>query len=164
MTEEIKGKVYPDGAYKEYEAAAAITPGEGIEISGVDNGNLQVQPVSSVEPTGASARFALAQRAPPRAVGGDTSPVDQDYNSGDNVQAFVFDSGEEVENAFLAAGGDLGTGSEANVSVGDKLAFNDDGTLKEATTAGAEVAVALEAIDNSGASAGNPVRIAVEVL
>jgi hypothetical protein len=164
MTEEVQGKTYPDGVYKEYEAAGTITPGEGIEISGIDSGNLQVQPVSSVEPTGASARFAVEQSRPPRAEPGDTSPIDQDYESGENVEARVFDSGEEVENALLAAGGDLGTSSEADVSVGDKLAFNDDGTLKEATTAGAEVAVALEANNNSGASAGNPVRIRVEVI
>ena len=76
----------------------------------------------------------------------------------------VYRAGDTVKGALLAAGGDLSADSDANVSVGDTLGSNDDGALKATTTAGAGVAEANEALDNSGASAGDRVRIDVEVL
>lgn len=160
MTTEIAGKRYYDGAYKEGEKAATnITPGMGLEYD--SNGDLI--PVDSVEPTGATARFAVTPIVSDTT--GRSNPIDDDYTETDQVvHYFVFRPGDEVENALLASGADLATASEATVSPGTKLAFNDDGTLKEATTAGAEVAVALESVDNSTASAGDFARVNVEVL
>lgn len=160
MTTEIYGKKYYDGAYKEgTKAGTDITPGMGLEYD--SNGDLI--PVDSIEPTGASARFAIEPQVSDTT--GRTNPIDDDYTETDElVRFFVGRPGDEVENALLAAGSDLATASEATVAPGDKVAFNDDGTLKEATVAGAEVAVALESVDNSGASSGDFARVAVEVL
>lgn len=160
MTTEIAGKRYYDGAYKEANKAATdITPGMGVEYDA--NGDLI--PVDSIEPTGATARFAVTPIVSDTT--GRTNPIDDDYTETDEVVSyFNFRSGDELENALLAAGGDLTTASEATITTGDKLAFNDDGTLKEATVAGAEVAVALEDVDNSGAATGEFARINVEVL
>lgn len=160
MTTEIAGKLYHDGAYKEGEKAATdITPGMGLEYD--SNGDLI--PVDSVEPTGATARVAVTPIVSDTT--GRSNPIDDAYTETDQVvHYFNFRAGDELENALLAAGGDLATASEATVSPGDKLAFNDDGTLKEATVAGAEVAVALESVDNSGAASGDFARISVEVL
>lgn len=164
MTEQVIGKAYDDRTVKEAEATATITPGMGVEYTGqTSNGERGVQPVSSVEPVDTEVAFALAQTQPPRDESG--SILDMDYASGDYpVKLFYPHGGDEVENALLAAGADLATASEANISDGDLLAFNDDGTLKEATTSGAAVARANEAVDNSGASSGDHARISVEVL
>jgi len=160
MTTEVYGKRYYDGAYKEGKKAGTnVTPGMGV----VYDANGDLVPVGTVEPTGVPARFAIEPQVSDTT--GRTNPVDDDYTETDEiVRFFVGRPGDELENALLAAGGDLATASEANISVGDRLAFNDDGTLKEATVAGAEVAVALEAVDNSGASSGDFARIQVEVL
>lgn len=160
MTTEIAGKLYHDGAYKESEKAGTnITPGMGLEYDSNDD----LIPVDSVEPTGATARFAVTPIVSDTT--GRTNPIDDDYTETDEVvHYFNFRSGDELENALLAAGSDLATASEATVSPGTKLAFNDDGTLKEATTAGAEVAVARESVDNSGAASGDFARVHVEVL
>lgn len=160
MTTEVYGKRYYDGAYKEgIKAGTDITPGMGLEYD--SNGDLI--PVDSVEPTGASARFAIEPQVSDTT--GRTNPIDDDYTETDElVRFFVGRPGDEVEEALLASGADLATASEANITTGTKLAFNDDGTLKEATTAGAEVAVALEDVDNSGANSGSFARISVEVL
>lgn len=160
MTTEIYGKRYYDGAYKEGKKAATdITPGMGV----VYDSNGDLVPVGAVEPTGVSARFAIEPQVSDTT--GRTNPIDDDYAETDeNVRFFVGRPGDEVENALLASGSDLATASEATITTGDRLAFNDDGTLKEATVAGAEVAVALEDVDNSGAAAGEFARISVEVL
>lgn len=160
MTTEVYGKRYYDGAYKEgTKAGTDITPGMGV----IYDANGDLVPVDTVEPTGVSARFAIEPQVSDTT--GRTNPVDDDYTETDElVRFFVGRPGDEVENALLAAGSDLATASEANIGIGDRLAFNDDGTLKQATTAGAEVVVALEAVDNSGASSGDFARINVEVL
>lgn len=80
------------------------------------------------------------------------------------VEVRVYRSGDTVKGALLAAGGDLASASDATVGVGDTLGANDDGALKATSAAGAGVATANEALDNSGASAGDRVRIDVEVL
>jgi hypothetical protein len=165
MTEQVSGTIYRDAPYKEGEVAAgaSVTPGMGIEKTGPNpDGDPLVQPVSTVEPTGAQARFAREQRVPPR--GEDGSMLDQVYDAGNHIEFRVYRRGDIVENALLAAGGDLATTSEATVTVGDPLAFNDDGSLKLATVAGAEEAQAREDVDNSGAAAGDRARISVEVL
>lgn len=160
MTTSVQGKLYEDQAKKEgIKAGTDITPGMGLEYD--SNGDLI--PVDSIEPTGATARFAIEPQVSDTT--GRSNPVDDDYTETDEQVHYInFRSGDELDNALLAAGSDLATASEANITTGTKLAFNDDGTLKEATTAGAEVAVALEDVDNSGASSGSFARIEIEVL
>ena len=165
MTEQVTGTVYHESPYDEGEVAsgASVTPGMGIEMAGLNpDGDPLVQPVSTVEPTGAQSRFAREQRVPPR--GEDGSMLDQVYDAGNHIEFRIYRPGDTVENALLAAGGDLATASEATITVGDPLAFNDDGSLKLATVAGAEEAQAREDVDNSGAAAGDRARISVEVL
>lgn len=66
---------------------------------------------------------------------------------------------------FLAAGGDLATAADADISEGDILAEVDNGALADeaATTGGGARYRAIDTVDNSGAAAGvdNQVRIAV---
>jgi len=160
MTTSVQGKLYEDQAKKEeLKAGTDITPGMGLEY----DSNGDVIPVDSVEPTGATARFAIEPQVSDTT--GRSNPIDDDYTETDEVVHYInFRSGDEIDEALLASGADLATASEANITEGTKLAFNDDGTLKEATTAGAEVVVARESVDNSGASAGSFARINVEVL
>ena len=162
MTESIQGKQYEDAVYKEAQADGTITPGDILEYTGEDP--VTVGRVSSNEPTGQPLMIAME---PPVPTDASTDPIDETYNDGDLVVFRVLRSGDTADNAWLASGTDLATASEANISVGDFLApttgGNRDGLLKEATTAGAEVAVAREAKDNSG-GAGNNARIHVEAI
>lgn len=164
----VLGKDYDTSAHKEGHLAdsTTVTPGMGLEYAGATSeGEPIVQPVSTVEPTDAAPRFAAEAQHPPTGSGDRTSPIDVDYDTNDqNVEYIVARPGDELPNALLASGSDLATASEATVSPGTALAFNDDGSLKEATTAGAEVAVALESVDNSGAAAGEHARVAIEVI
>ena len=144
-----------EGSYKfeEFEAAATITPGQGVELASADT----VQPVSTAD--AAVYRIAREQRNPPR--NGTGSPVDQDYASGDHVETLTFRRGDEAR-IRLAAGTDLTTAANANVADGDELSWNSDGTLK---AGGANpVAVAREANDNSAAATGVNPLIVVEFL
>lgn len=165
MTEQVTGTTYPDAPYDEGVVAtgATVTPGMGIEVSGVNNdGDFIVQPVSTTGKTGAQARFAREQRLPPRSEEGPV--LEQPYEAGEGLEFRVYRRGDVVENALLAAGGDLATAAQATVTAGDALAFYSDGSLKISGTAGAEVAIARESVDNSGAAAGSHARLSVEVL
>lgn len=165
MTDQVTGTTHRDAPYSEGVVAsgATVTPGMGIEVAGVnDDGDFQLQPVSTTGKTGAQARFAREQRVPPRAESG--SILEQAYQAGEHIEFRVYRRGDVVENALLAAGGDLETASQATVTPGDALAFYSDGSLKISGTAGAEVAIAREAEDNSSASAGSHARLSVEVL
>jgi len=163
MTESIQGKQYEDVAHKEAQADGSVEPGRLLDYSGT--GPLTVEEYDTNEPTGATFRIAMEPLVPTDAS---TDPINETYNDGDHVQYRVGRSGDTFDNARLAAGGDLATASEANISAGDKLAITNEngetGVLKQATTSGAEVAIALEAVDNSSAAAGSVERIHVEVL
>lgn len=162
MTEEVLAKSYDTTPYKEYEASAAIEPGMVLRFSGTDSdGTPQVAPTDTVDETSPGTLVAREQRMPPRT--GTGSPREQAYASGDNVECYQLQKGDEAY-LLLAAGADLSSSSNANVAVTDKLGVNDDGTLKVTTTTGAEVFRPQEAVDNSGASAGENVFIRVEVL
>lgn len=67
--------------------------------------------------------------------------------------------------AILAAGADLNTSSNANISDGDRLVSAGDGTLRgfDGDDPDDVVGVAEESKDNSGASAGNTVLLDIEV-
>lgn len=162
---EIAGKTYGEPKYKEAEAGSDLTPGMILVQTGENSDGIPIyDSVSTVDQLGPQAQFARVPETPPQEDGTDTDPIDHTIPSGTLVEIEVFDSGEEVQNAFLAAGSDLTTAANANVSFGDRLGTNDDGSLKATTTAGAAVAVAREAVDNSGAAAGEFARINVEVL
>lgn len=162
MTEQVIAKSYDDGVYKEFEASAALDPGMVLEYTGENSqGDLQVGPVSSIEKTGAGHLVAREQRMPPRT--GSSDPRELSYASGENVEAYHLQPGEEAF-LLLAAGSDLASASDANISIDDRLGTNDDGTLKASTTAGAQQFVALEAVDNSGAASGEHAFIRVEAI
>lgn len=148
----IFAKLLGQGDYLEYTLAdgATITPGMGVEKTN-DSGTTKVQPVSTADAN--SVLVAREQRNPPKA--GTGSPVDQDYETaGTNVECRAGLQNEQFR-LRLAAGADLTTAANANVAEFDELGWNDDGTL----VGGGSNALyeALEAVDNSGASAGeNP--------
>lgn len=164
-TATIEGTSYGEPIYKEGEAASALTPGELLVQTGTNaSGEPQYDAVSTVDKIDPQAQFAQVPSTPPQRDGSTTDPVDQTISSGTLVEVRVFRAGDTVKGALLAAGADLSASADANVSPGDTLGSNDDGALKATTTAGAGVAVAREAVDNSGASANDRARILVEVL
>jgi len=164
-TATIEGKSYGEPIYREGEAGSDLTPGELLVRTGTNSAGEPIyDSVSTVDAVDPQAQFAQVSSTPPQRDGTDTDPVDQTIPSGTIVEVRIYRSGDTVKGALLAAGGDLSADSDANVSVGDTLGSNDDGALKATSTAGAGVAEANEALDNSGASAGDRVRIDVEVL
>jgi hypothetical protein len=162
---DIAGRTYDEARYKEGEAGSDLTPGQLLVQTGTNaDGEPIYDAVSTVDQLGPQAQFAMVPTTPPKRDVSDTDPIEQTIASGTLVEVRVFTSGETVQNALLAAGSDLASASDANVSPGDRLGTNDDGTLKITTTAGAAVAVAREANDNSGAAASEWARVSVEVL
>lgn len=143
----IKLKAYLE-INNEYEAAEAITPGMLIEL----NSDGKVQKHSSGEGT------ILTMLAIEDELQG--KGIEDDYEGDDPVQCWVPTPGDEAY-AILADGND--------VSIGDFLASDGDGTLQKSTTN--PVAVALEAKDTSGSSGeessgelGYAKRIKVRIL
>lgn len=161
----IAGKVYGEPKYKEAEAGSDLTPGMVLVQTGENSDGVPVyDAVSTVDKLGPGAQFAKVPRTPPVADGTATNPIDQTISSGTLVEVQMFDKHEVVQNALLAAGSDLTTAANATVTPGDRLGTNDDGSLKLTTTGGAALGVAREAVDNSGAAAGEHARVIVEVL
>lgn len=162
---DVAGRTYDETRHKEGEAGSDLTPGEVLVQTGTNaSGNPVYDAVSTVEKVGPQTQFATVPGTPPLRDPSGQDPVDQTIKTGTLVEVRVFTRGETVQNALLAAGGDLAAAAEAAVSPGTRLATNDDGSLKESTTAGAAIAVAREAKDNSGAAAGDRDRLTVEVL
>lgn len=162
---DVAGRTYDEPRYKEGEAGSDLTPGEVLVQTGTNaDGEPIYDAVSTVDQLGPQAQFAMVPTTPPKRDVSDTDPVDQTIAAGTLVQVRVFSSGETVQNALLAAGSDLTTAANANVSPGDRLGTNDDGSLKITSEAGAALAVAREANDNSSAGAGDRSRLTVEVL
>ncbi|MFC6766007.1 hypothetical protein [Natrinema soli] len=158
MANSIFAKLLGQGDYLEYPAAtgAAIEPGMGLERI-TESGETVVQPVSTADAN--STLIAREQRNPPRM--GDGNPVDQAYSGGDNVESRSFQEAEEAR-LRLAAGTDLATAANANVSAHDELGWNSDGTLvKGGSNPKYE---ALEAVDNSAAASGEHALILVKQL
>lgn len=156
MANSIFAKLLGQGDYLEYPAASELYPGMGLERVD-DNGTTKVQPVSTADAN--STLIAREQRNPPRMAAG--NPVDEPYDAGDNVESRQCIQGEEFR-LRLSAGTDLATPANANVSKHDELGWSDDGTLvKGGSNPQYE---ALEAVDNSGAAAGEHTLILVKQL
>jgi hypothetical protein len=157
----IFAKLLGQGDYDEYPLAtgAVVEPGMGLERV-VENGEAHVQPVSTTDAN--TTLIAREQRNPPKQLGSGTRPVDEPYDvDGTNVETRGFAQHEEAR-LRLQAGGDAATASNTNVSVGDELGWADDGTLvKGGSNPKYE---ALEAVDNSGAAAGETALILVTQL
>lgn len=147
-----------DVPYKEGEVAsgATIYPGMILEVSGTNSdGEPLVQPVSTVDKLGAPVRIALTPESPPKTSSADSDiPRQHEYSAGEHIQYQVARPGDVIQNALLADGGVLGTASNADVSIGDSLGTNDDGTVKITSTGGAVFGEALEAVDNSAGGGG----------
>jgi len=153
--------VYLEG---EVASGETITPGMVVEQTGLNsNDEPLVAPVDAVEKTDAEVLVALVPSAPPKTTDSD-EPINHEYDAGENVQLRVFRSGDTIQNLLLAAGGDLAAAADANVSPGDTLGTNDDGSVKVTTTAAAGIAAASDDVDNSGASSGDQDRVNARVI
>jgi hypothetical protein len=157
----VTGKVYGnDTAYKEGEVASGETiyPGMLVEVTG-DNGDGDptLQPCQNVDAE-IPVRVVLTPESPPKGNDSDI-PIEHEYSAGENVQYYVARPGDEIQNALLANGENVGGLPQA-------LGANNDGSLATTTTNGATLARALEDVDNSGGGdqAGiSAARIDVEV-
>ncbi len=148
MAETIKLKSYVD-VQNEYVAAEAITPGMLIELNSDGKYQKHASSGSKCMPV-----FAIED-----ALQG--KEIDEDYAADDQVRGWYPTRGDEVY-AILQDGQD--------VSTGDLLDSNGDGTLKSGSGASA-IAEALESLDLSGSSGeessgalGYNKRIKVRVL
>lgn len=164
----IEGQPCSDrSVYEEGQVASGVTvtPGMLLEQTGVsDDGEKPlVQPVSTADEADPEVMVALAPDAPPKGNDADL-PINHEYEAGENIQFRIFRSGDTIQNAVLAAGGDLATASEATVTYGDKVGTYSDGSVKATSTAGAALAVVDDDVDNSGAAAGEHDRVYLRVI
>ncbi len=140
---------------KELVAGGTITPGHLVDIA--STGKYVVHPDAKV-------RTAAIFAAEADLIG---KGIDDNYVANDNVYAWVCPPGTEV-NALVAA-------SASAIVIGDLLESAGDGTLRKRTAAsqlgsgtydytaaGEPVAMAIEAVDNSGG--GSPARLKCIVI
>jgi hypothetical protein len=138
-----------------------ITPGHFIDLNSNGEANLQ----SGEATTGRGLMATL----PRDAFGRGKSDKYNTDDDGERVHYAHVPVGGEFD-GFLAAGGDLTTAANANVTQNDLLVETDNGALanfSSAETSGTPEGAlyrAQESVDNSGASAGvdNQVRIEAE--
>lgn len=159
------------GDRKDGEASGTITPGDHIELSGVQTSGAaderQFQR-HSADGAKAAVRVALEYAKAGRSI-------DDDYSSGDHLEYQTLESGDEFYGFVFDGGNAGGAGTDlsanANISVGDRLVpysgGGQDGTFRNLDTGngdseGAAVVEAVEAVDNSAGS--SPARIKLEVL
>lgn len=155
----------------EYDAGSgSIVPGHALDVDA--NGDVirhSGDPAVNNEAVG-NGIFADVSRSDPSLDKADA------YPSGERVTAQYVPVGGKVD-AFLAAGGDLSDGTRANVDTTDVLEEVADGALAkhdgadttgDGSGSGTETVYdtgalykPLEAVDNSGAAAGNQARIEV---
>ena len=153
---------------KDGQAAAPITPGELVEITG-ENASATVE--HDLQPHGTAPSTDTEGSAMPRfavelAKAG--KGIDDDYAAGDHVEYRTFQTGEEPY-AWLAAGESvavddpLESAGNGALQPHDGAATTGDGTggATETVYGGAVVAHATEAVDNSGEA--DPARVRVEV-
>lgn len=145
---------------KELEAGGAVTPGHLVMLASSGKGV-----VHNAAKARAQRMFAIERELEDHESGGSPvvgAPIDIAYASGDRLLLAVCSAGCEVY-ALLAAGATA-------VTKGALLESAGDGTLRVLTAdnttgpvfGGYPIAVALEAVDNSGGA--NPARIIVETL
>lgn len=131
-----------EGIRYEYEAASAVSPGDYVVINST-NKALRMG-------------TALARRGLNFAIENEIfgKGVETDYAAGDRVLVESCTPGMGV-NVTIAAGA-------AAIAIGDQLEAAADGTLRKLTTSTTPIAVAKEAIDNSGGA--SKVRILAELI
>lgn len=147
----IKLKKYAD-VNKEFAAGGTITPGMLISLGSANTVVAHAVAGGTVAPK----MFALENEL-------EGEGIDDNYASGDKVQCWITQPGEEVY-AILADG--------ENIVIGDKLESKGDGTLREWTPLNSEaaghenslVAIALEAVDTTGSPAATTSRIKILVV
>jgi hypothetical protein len=137
-------------------ADATITPGDVVQYSGTESsGELQFTRLNTDD----AVDVMVAEESADAGRG-----IDDDYSDGDYMEARAPLPGEQFY-MWLIAGGDATASSDANVSVGDVLApSGTDGTLEAAGSNSNGSFVAVEAVDNSGASSGSHNRLKVEAI
>lgn len=138
------------------EADGTVTPGHLIDYNGTNADDDLTFVVHGTDDGEAGPRFAMEYAKTGRGI-------DADYSDGDHGEYYVALPGERIY-AFVAAGPDLSTAANATVTAGDYLVSAGDGSLRAGGSAGNAVAQAVEAVDNSTASAGEQARLHVEVL
>ncbi len=120
---DIAGRTYGEPKYKEGEAGSDLTPGELLVQTGTNADDVPIyDAVDEVDQLGPQPQFARVPKTPPLRDVSDDDPIDQTIDEGTLVEIRVFDTGETVQNALLAAGSDLASASDANVSPGDRSA------------------------------------------
>lgn len=142
----------PNGRYDEAIAAAAITPGHLLEITSAD----QVRGLNTVQKHASAGGVAAPMFAIEDALQGNT--IDDDYAADAIVRLWHALPGDEIY-ALLADG--------ENVTVGDELQSNGDGTLSKATGTNLEtghVAEALEDVDLTTGTSTADGRIKVRIV
>jgi hypothetical protein len=137
-------------------ADGTVTPGDVAEFSGTESsGELQVTRLNSDDAVDPLVALESADTG---------RGIDDDYSDGDYCIVRRPVPGERYY-MNLIAGGDATAGSDANVSVGDVMApSGTDGTIEAAGTNSNGSFEAVEAVDNSGASSGDHVRLKVEAI
>lgn len=131
-------------------ATQAIIPGQLVRIAPVAAPNVSDGRLLgvSLHSAGKTSQMAVAREAD---IFGKS--IDDAYAKDDTVLYNEFRKGDMFY-GFLAAAG--------KVVVGDQLASNEDGSFKLATADDAIIAVATEAVDNTGGA--SQVRLKVEVI
>lgn len=158
------------GANKEGEADGTITPGDLIDLSGTGASGATTERLFVRNSTDGTRQTLVALEQSYAGRG-----IDDDYSDGDALVYKRMEPGDEfymfVFDGSNAASSGTDTSDNANISVGDKLVpysgGGQDGTLRaydstDGDTAGAVIAEATEAVDNSGGS--SPARIKVEAV
>lgn len=145
----IKLKNYDDVVEEFLSTAAAITPGDLVEMT---SGGL-IQRHSSAGKDALPAMFATEDEL-------QGNGIDTDYANSSRVQVWIAQRGDQV-NAWLLDG--------ENVAIGDPLTSGGAGTLKKhvansgVDVSNAIVGVALEAVNLAGGATANA-RIKVRVI
>lgn len=152
----VKAKVYNQPAFDEAEANEALEPGQGV-----------VQGSGGFAAAGADSktRKVVREQRNPGTRGVEslgTSPLEQTYAAGDNVEAIGFQSHDQGR--CLVAYADVdGDGTDDTYSEGTELGWNSNGYLE--TTAGAPTEAVAFIADEDGvtmSSGDDPTHVLVE--
>jgi len=153
------------------EADGVVTPGQLVEVTGVDT--TAANDVELVQRYSTSAQKCSIRVALELAKTGKT--IEDDYADGDYFEYRVFEPGDEfyglVFDGDSAAGTSADLSANADISRGDRLVVyagaGENGNLRALDTAngdeeGAAIVEALEDVDNSTGT--SPARIEVKVI
>ena len=134
---------HSDRPHYEYSAGGAITPGHFVQLD--SDGDVTVHGTAA----GASTKWIAVENQ--WLPASSTSPIDTAYASADILNVVRLQPGDEVY-AWLE--------DEANVAVGATLESDGAGGLQAVTT-GDPIAIALEAVDNTGGSGQVRIKVAI---